>query len=92
MGFFTDPYDLFTIDVVMALLKPMWQVGKVKEGLVESAALLAAAFDALPFGRIADGRPKTHLRCRSSRPRRLSKKLPGLVARRMAECKLFTGG
>jgi MFS family permease len=54
MGFFTDAYDLFVIGVVMALLKPMWHVGKVEEGLVESTALLAAAFGALLFGRIAD--------------------------------------
>ena len=54
MGFFTDAYDLFIIGVVMALLKPMWQVGKVEESLVESTALLAAAIGALLFGRIAD--------------------------------------
>src|SRR6202789_3312535 len=54
MGFFTDAYDLFIIGVVMALLKPMWHVGKVEEGLVESTALLAAAIGALLFGRVAD--------------------------------------
>ena len=54
MGFFTDAYDLFVIGVVMALLKPMWHVGKVEEGLVESTALLAAAIGALLFGRVAD--------------------------------------
>jgi MFS transporter, PHS family, inorganic phosphate transporter len=54
MGFFTDAYDLFIIGVVMALLNPMWHVGKVEEGLVESTALLAAAIGALLFGRIAD--------------------------------------
>jgi MFS family permease len=54
MGFFTDAYDLFIIGVVMALLKPMWHVGKVEESLVESTALLAAAVGALLFGRIAD--------------------------------------
>ena len=54
MGFFTDAYDLFIIGVVMALLKPMWHVGKVEEGLVDSTALLAAAIGALLFGRIAD--------------------------------------
>jgi MFS transporter, PHS family, inorganic phosphate transporter len=54
MGFFTDAYDLFIIGVVMALLKPMWHVGKVEEGLVESTALLAAALGALLFGRVAD--------------------------------------
>jgi len=43
VGFFTDAYDLFIIGVVMALLKPMWHVGKVEEGLVESTALLAAS-------------------------------------------------
>ncbi len=43
MGFFTDAYDLFIIGVVMAMLKPLWHVGKVEQGLVESTALLAAA-------------------------------------------------
>ncbi len=54
MGFFTDAYDLFIIGVVMALLKPIWHVGKFEEGLVESTALLASAIGALLFGRIAD--------------------------------------
>lgn len=54
MGFFTDAYDLFIIGVVMALLKPMWHVGKVEEGLVESTALIASAIGALLFGRVAD--------------------------------------
>jgi len=54
MGFFTDAYDLFVIGVVMALLKPIWHVGKVEESLVESTALLAAALGALLFGRVAD--------------------------------------
>jgi MFS family permease len=54
MGFFTDAYDLFIIGVVMTMLKPMWHVGKVEEGLVESTALLASAFGALLFGRVAD--------------------------------------
>jgi MFS transporter, PHS family, inorganic phosphate transporter len=54
MGFFTDAYDLFIIGVVIALLKPMWHIGKIEEGLVESTALLAAAIGALLFGRVAD--------------------------------------
>ena len=54
MGFFTDAYDLFVIGVVMTLLKPIWHVGKLEEGLVESTALLAAAIGALLFGRVAD--------------------------------------
>lgn len=54
MGFFTDAYDLFIIGVVMSLLKPLWHVGKVEESLVESTALLASAFGALLFGRVAD--------------------------------------
>src|ERR1700744_1715927 len=54
MGFFTDAYDLFIIGVVMALLKPLWHVGKLEEGLVESTALLASAIGALLFGRVAD--------------------------------------
>lgn len=54
MGFFTDAYDLFIIGVVMTMLKPIWHVGKVEEGLVESTALLASALGALLFGRVAD--------------------------------------
>jgi len=54
MGFFTDAYDLFIIGVVMSLLKPMWNVGKIEESLVDSTALLASAFGALLFGRVAD--------------------------------------
>jgi PHS family inorganic phosphate transporter-like MFS transporter len=54
MGFFTDAYDLFIIGVVMAILKPLWHVGKLEEGLVQSTALIAAALGALLFGRIAD--------------------------------------
>lgn len=54
MGFFTDAYDLFIIGVVMSLLKPLWNVGKIEESLVDSTALLASAFGALLFGRVAD--------------------------------------
>jgi MFS transporter, PHS family, inorganic phosphate transporter len=54
MGFFTDAYDLFVIGVVMSLLRPLWYVGKLEEGLVESTALLASAIGALLFGRVAD--------------------------------------
>jgi MFS family permease len=54
MGFFTDAYDLFIIGVVMALLKPLWHVGRLEEGLVQSTALIAAALGALLFGRFAD--------------------------------------
>jgi PHS family inorganic phosphate transporter-like MFS transporter len=54
MGFFTDAYDLFIIGVVMSLVKQVWTVGKVEESLVDSTALLASAFGALLFGRIAD--------------------------------------
>jgi len=54
MGFFTDAYDLFIIGVVMALIRPMWHVNRFEEGLVESSALLASAFGAILFGRLAD--------------------------------------
>lgn len=54
MGFFTDAYDLFIIGVVMSLLKPMWHLDNVEVSLVDSTALLAAAFGALLFGRVAD--------------------------------------
>ena len=54
MGFFTDAYDLFIIGVVLVLLKQQWPISKLEEGLVGSTALLAAAFGAVMFGRIAD--------------------------------------
>ncbi|HEX5283248.1 MAG TPA: MFS transporter [Bryocella sp.] len=54
MGFFTDAYDLFIIGVVMALIRPVWHVNRLEEGLVESSALLASAFGAILFGRLAD--------------------------------------
>jgi MFS transporter, PHS family, inorganic phosphate transporter len=54
MGFFTDAYDLFIIGVVMTMLRSLWHVGKLEEGLVESTALLASAIGALLFGRVAD--------------------------------------
>ena len=40
MGFFTDAYDLFVIGVVMALLKPMWHVGKVEQSQARLGVLL----------------------------------------------------
>lgn len=54
MGFFTDAYDLFIIGVVMSMMKHIWTVSKLEEGLVESTALLASALGALLFGRVAD--------------------------------------
>ena len=54
MGFFTDAYDLFIIGIVMSLVKPIWHTGKIEEALVDSTALLASAFGALLFGRVAD--------------------------------------
>jgi MFS family permease len=54
MGFFTDAYDLFIIGVVMAMLKTEWHPSPLAVGLVTSTSLLAAAFGALIFGRVAD--------------------------------------
>jgi len=54
MGFFTDAYDLFIIGVVMAILKDEWHPSAAAVGLVTSTALLAAAFGAVIFGRVAD--------------------------------------
>ncbi|HTW28083.1 MAG TPA: MFS transporter [Acetobacteraceae bacterium] len=54
MGFFTDAYDLFIIGVAMHLIRAEWHVSPLAQGLVTSTALLAAAFGALLFGRIAD--------------------------------------
>ena len=54
MGFFTDAYDLFIIGIVMSLIKTDWHVTALEESLVNSTALLASAFGALLFGRVAD--------------------------------------
>jgi MFS transporter, PHS family, inorganic phosphate transporter len=62
MGFFTDAYDLFIIGVVVALLKPQWNLGTGQVSLLNSATLGASAFGAVLFGRIADmfGRKKIY--------------------------------
>jgi MFS transporter, PHS family, inorganic phosphate transporter len=54
MGFFTDAYDLFIIGVVIALLKDEWHPSPWTVGPVTSTALLASAFGAIIFGRVAD--------------------------------------
>jgi MFS family permease len=54
MGFFTDAYDLFIIGVVMSILKDQWHPSPLAVGLVTSTALLASAFGAIIFGRVAD--------------------------------------
>ena len=54
MGFFCDAYDLFIIGVVMNILKGEWHPSPLAVGLVTSTALLASAFGAVLFGRIAD--------------------------------------
>ena len=38
----------------MTMLRSQWHVGKLEDSLVESTALLASAFGALLFGRVAD--------------------------------------
>jgi len=54
MGFLTDAYDLFIIGVVMSILKSEWNPSPIAVGLVTSTALIAAAFGAVLFGRVAD--------------------------------------
>ncbi len=54
MGFLTDAYDLFIIGVAMELIKEEWHPAPFAVGLVTSTALLASAFGAIAFGRIAD--------------------------------------
>lgn len=54
MGFFTDAYDLFIIGIVISILKDIWHPSDYETGLVTSTALLASAFGALIFGRVAD--------------------------------------
>jgi MFS transporter, PHS family, inorganic phosphate transporter len=54
MGFFTDAYDLFIIGVALSILTPIWHLHPLEIGLLGSTSLLAAAFGALIFGRLAD--------------------------------------
>ena len=54
MGFFTDAYDLFVIGIVVVLLKPEWHLSTGQVSWLNSATLLASAFGAVLFGRIAD--------------------------------------
>lgn len=54
MGSFTVAYDLFIIGVVMSILKTEGHPSALAVGLVTSTALLASAFGAVIFSRIAD--------------------------------------
>src|SRR5438067_1510396 len=54
MGFFTDAYDLFIIGVALAILKPLWHLNSLEVSLLGSTSLIAAAFGAFIFGRLAD--------------------------------------
>jgi MFS transporter, PHS family, inorganic phosphate transporter len=54
MGFFTDAYDLFVIGIVVYLLKTQWALPTHEVSWLNSATLLASAFGAIIFGRIAD--------------------------------------
>ena len=54
MGFFTDAYDLFVIGIVVSLLKTQWSLTTTQVSWLNSATLLASAFGAVIFGRVAD--------------------------------------
>ena len=54
MGFFTDAYDLFVIGIVVSLLKDQWNLSTGQVSWLNSATLLASAFGAIIFGRVAD--------------------------------------
>jgi PHS family inorganic phosphate transporter-like MFS transporter len=54
MGFFTDAYDLFVIGIVVSLLKTEWTLSTSQVSWLNSATLLASAFGAIVFGRVAD--------------------------------------
>jgi MFS transporter, PHS family, inorganic phosphate transporter len=62
MGFFTDAYDLFVIGIVVSLLKTQWALSTNQVSWLNSATLLASAFGAIIFGRVADilGRKKIY--------------------------------
>jgi hypothetical protein len=54
MGFFTDAYDLFVIGIVVSILKTQWSLNTSQVSWLNSSTLLASAFGAILFGRIAD--------------------------------------
>jgi MFS transporter, PHS family, inorganic phosphate transporter len=54
MGFFTDAYDLFVIGIVVYLIKPEWHLTTGQISWLNSATLIASAFGAVLFGRVAD--------------------------------------
>jgi MFS transporter, PHS family, inorganic phosphate transporter len=54
MGFFTDAYDLFVIGIVVALIETQWKLSTHQVSWLNSATLLASAFGAIIFGRVAD--------------------------------------
>jgi MFS transporter, PHS family, inorganic phosphate transporter len=54
MGFFTDAYDLFVIGIVVALLKPEWNLSTGQISALNSVTLAASAVGAIVFGRVAD--------------------------------------
>jgi len=54
MGFFTDAYDLFVIGIVVALIETQWKLSTNQVSWLNSATLLASAFGAIVFGRVAD--------------------------------------
>ena len=53
MGFFTDAYDLFVIGIVVALIETQWKLSTHQVSWLNSATLLASAFGAVIFGRVA---------------------------------------
>ena len=62
MGFFTDAYDLFVIGIVVVLIETQWTLSTSQVSWLNSATLLASAFGAIVFGRVADilGRKKIY--------------------------------
>ncbi len=62
MGFFTDAYDLFNINIMLLFLTPLWHLTSVQMGLLASSAIWSAILGQLTFGRLLDllGRKKIY--------------------------------
>ncbi|MFP3171502.1 MAG: MFS transporter [Acidilobus sp.] len=62
MGFFTDAYDLFNINVLLLFLIPLWHLTSAQQGLLASSAIFSAIVGQLLFGRLLDvlGRKKVY--------------------------------
>eukprot|EP00475_Leptophrys_vorax_P017219 TRINITY_DN2383_c0_g1_i2.p1 TRINITY_DN2383_c0_g1~~TRINITY_DN2383_c0_g1_i2.p1 ORF type:complete len:455 (-),score=131.20 TRINITY_DN2383_c0_g1_i2:60-1424(-) len=54
VGFFSDAYDLFVVNIVLVILADLYGFGAAEKSLVSTAALVGAITGQLTFGALAD--------------------------------------